>query len=64
MASSTVTCPALHERRRGLVDRLNAQRLHETEVTITGKLARGAFSAAFVLACIAALEMEGRLEDL
>jgi hypothetical protein len=50
---------------RELAERLNKHGLHETEVTITGKLARGAFSAAFLLACLAVLELEGmRLEDL
>jgi hypothetical protein len=50
---------------RELAERLNAHGLQETEVTITGKLARGAFSAAFLLACLAALELDGvRLEDL
>jgi hypothetical protein len=48
-----------------LAERLTAHGLQETEVTITGKLARGAFSAAFLLACLAVLELEGvRLEDL
>jgi hypothetical protein len=50
---------------RELAERLNKHGLQETEVTITGKLARGAFSAAFLLACLAVLELEGvRLEDL
>ena len=50
---------------RELAERLNKHGLHETEVTITGKLARGAFSAAFLLACLAVLELEGlHLEDL
>jgi hypothetical protein len=50
---------------RELADRLNKHGLTETEVTVTGKLARGAFSAAFLLACLAVLELEGvRLEDL
>jgi hypothetical protein len=50
---------------RELADRLNKHGLKETEVTVTGKLARGAFSAAFLLACLAVLELEGvRLEDL
>jgi hypothetical protein len=48
-----------------LADRLTSHGLQETEVTITGKLARGAFSAAFLFACLAVLELEGvRLEDL
>lgn len=50
---------------RELAERLNAHGLHETEVTIAGKLARGAFSAAFLLACLTVLGMDGiRLEDL
>lgn len=37
----------------------------ETEASITNKLARGTFAAAFMLACLAALELEGvRLEDI
>jgi hypothetical protein len=37
----------------------------ETETSITGKLARGAFATSFFLATLAALDMEGvRLEDL
>ena len=37
----------------------------ETEASVTMKLKRAAFSAAFLLACLAALEAEGvRLEDL
>lgn len=50
---------------RELAERLNKHGLHETEVTVTGKLARGAFSAAFFLAVLAALEREGvRLAEL
>ena len=50
---------------RELAERLNAHGLQETEVTITGKLARGAFSAAFLLACLTVLELEGlSLSDL
>jgi hypothetical protein len=44
---------------RELADRLNKHGLQETEVTVTGKLARGAFSAAFLLACLSVLELEG-----
>jgi hypothetical protein len=37
----------------------------ETEASITMKLKRGAFAAGFLLACLAALELEGiRLEDI
>jgi hypothetical protein len=36
-----------------------------TEASITNKLARGTFAATFMLACLAALELEGvSLEDL
>jgi hypothetical protein len=38
---------------------------NETEASITMKLKRGTFAATFVLACLAALELEGiRLEDI
>jgi hypothetical protein len=48
-----------------LADRLNRHGLHETETSITGKLARGTFAASFFLACIAVLELEGiALTDL
>jgi Domain of unknown function (DUF6471) len=48
-----------------LAKRMKEHGLEETEASITSKLARGTFAAAFFLACIAALEMEGaRLEDL
>jgi hypothetical protein len=37
----------------------------ETENSIKSKLKRGTFAATFLLACLAALELEGvRLEDL
>jgi hypothetical protein len=37
----------------------------ETRVSITMKLKRGAFAAGFLLACLAALELDGvRLEDI
>ena len=37
----------------------------ETEASFTMKLKRGAFAASFMLACLAALELEGlRLEDI
>ena len=44
---------------RELAERLTKHGLTETEVTVTGKLARGAFSAAFFFACLAVLELEG-----
>ncbi len=48
-----------------LAERLNKQGLQETETSITGKLARGAFATSFFLACLAALELDGvRLEDI
>ena len=49
----------------GMVDRLKAHGFEETEASLTMKLKRGTFAATFLLACLAALEMEGiRLEDL
>ena len=48
-----------------LAKRLEVHGLKETEASITAKLARGTFAATFLLAVIAALELEGiRLEDL
>lgn len=48
-----------------LAKRLEAHGFHETEASITSKLARGTFAATFFLACLAALELEGvRLEDI
>jgi hypothetical protein len=48
-----------------LAERLNRHGLEETETSITGKLARGTFSATFLLACLTVLEMNGlRLGDL
>jgi uncharacterized protein DUF6471 len=48
-----------------LAQRLNTHGLAETETSITGKLARGAFAASFFLAVIAVLELEGvALADL
>ncbi len=48
-----------------LAERLNKHGLEETETSITGKLARGAFAASFFLAVLAVLEMDGiKLEDL
>lgn len=48
-----------------LADRLNKHGMEESETSITGKLARGTFAVSFLLACLAALELEGvRLEDL
>jgi hypothetical protein len=49
-----------------LADRLKEHGLPgETENSIKAKLARGTFAATFLVATLAALEMEGmRLEDL
>jgi hypothetical protein len=50
---------------RELAERLTKHGIPETEVTIAGKLARGAFSAAFLFACLAVLELTGvELSDL
>jgi hypothetical protein len=48
-----------------LAKRLESHGLKETEASIKAKLRRGTFAATFLLATLAALEMEGmRLEDL
>ena len=48
-----------------LVKRLKKHGFVETEASITNKLKRGTFAATFLLACLAALELEGiRLEDI
>ena len=48
-----------------MVKRLKKFGFQETEASITMKLKRGTFAAAWLLACIAALELEGvRLEDI
>jgi len=48
-----------------LAKRLEAHGLKETEASITNKLSRGTLTATFLLATLAALELEGmRLEDL
>lgn len=48
-----------------LAERLTKHGLEETETGIASKMARGTFSATFLLACLAVLELEGvRLEDL
>lgn len=43
----------------GLRERLKEHGFEETEASITMKLKRGTFSATFLLACLAALELEG-----
>ncbi len=49
----------------GMVERLKAHGFEETEASLTMKLKRGTFAATFLLACLAALEIQGlRLEDL
>lgn len=48
-----------------LAKRLRKHGFKETEASITNKLKRGTFAATFLLACVAALEMEEfRLQDL
>ncbi len=48
-----------------LVKRLKAHGFEETEASITMKLKRGTFAATFLLACLAALELDGvRLEEI
>lgn len=48
-----------------LAKRLEAHGLKETEASIANKLSRGTIAATFLLATLAALEMDGvRLEDL
>jgi hypothetical protein len=48
-----------------MVKRLKKHGFKETEASLTMKLKRGAFAASFLLACLAALELDGvRLEDV
>jgi hypothetical protein len=48
-----------------LAKRLEAHGLRETEASIANKLSRGTIAATFLLATLAALELEGiRLESL
>lgn len=48
-----------------LAKRLKKHGFKETEASITNKLKRGTFAATFMLACLAALELEGiNLEDI
>ena len=50
---------------KDLAERLTAHGLEETEVGIASKLARGTFSATFLLACVAVLGLGGiSLDDL
>jgi hypothetical protein len=49
----------------GLAKRLREHGLNETRDSIASKLKRGTFAVTFLIACLAALEMDGiRLEDL
>jgi hypothetical protein len=48
-----------------LVKRLEVHGFKETEASVTMKLKRGTFAATWLLACLAALELEGvRLEEI
>jgi hypothetical protein len=48
-----------------MIKRLKKHGFKETEASLTMKLKRGAFSASFLLASLAALELDGvRLEDV
>jgi hypothetical protein len=48
-----------------LARRLKKHGFKETEASITNKLKRGTFSATFMLACVAALELDGiALEEI
>jgi hypothetical protein len=48
-----------------LANRLKKHGLDETRDSVAAKLKRGTFAATFLLACLAALELEGvRLEDV
>ena len=48
-----------------LAKRLKKHGLDETRDSVAAKLKRGTFAATFLLACVAALELEGvRLEDI
>jgi Domain of unknown function (DUF6471) len=48
-----------------LARRLKKHGLEETRASVSAKLKRGTFAATFLLACLAALELERiRLEDI
>lgn len=48
-----------------LAERLKARGIEENAASIANKLARGTFAATFLMACLAALEVDGvRLEDI
>ena len=49
----------------GMATRLKDHGLSETRDSVAAKLKRGTFAATFLLACLAALELEGvRLSEL
>ena len=49
----------------GMAELLKEHGLTETRDSVASKLKRGTFAATFLLACLAALELEGvRLQDL
>ena len=49
----------------GMAEKLKEHGLSETRDSVAAKLKRGTFAATFLLACLAALELEGvKLEDL
>jgi hypothetical protein len=55
---------ALQVERLELAKRLKKHGFKETEASITNKLRRGSFSATWLLACLAAMQLEGiKLED-
>lgn len=50
---------------RDLAERLTEHGFEETETGVASKLARGTFSATFLLGCLAVLQLKGqRLDDL
>ena len=46
-----------------LAKRMKKHGFQETEASITNKLKRGSFSATFMLACVAAMELKGVILD-
>jgi Domain of unknown function (DUF6471) len=50
---------------KALANRLTEHGLEETETGIASKMARGTFSATFLIACLAVLEIDSvRLQDI
>ena len=50
---------------KALAERLTLHGLAETEAGIASKMARGTFSATFLLACLAVLDLKGlQMEDI